>query len=117
MSLHLNPLLVVPMAWQLRRMGGPGLVLLGIADNSVVPIAAGLGYLYGVHILRFFSRYYKPAISTLVALAVLGGVVSLIQILPDEEKGVVETGCKVVSGQPTPGCLRLYNRYPFSNFE
>jgi membrane protein YqaA with SNARE-associated domain len=197
MLFHLHPLLAVPIWRQLRRLGGPGLVLLGVADNSVIPltgsmdvltiwlaahhrepwpyyafmatlgaviggyityalarkggketmerklsrkragqvakaferwgffavavpallpppfpfvpfliaagagqyspkkflaalavgrgirysIAAGLGYLYGNHVLRFFSRYNKPAIAILVGLAVIGAVLSLIQYL------------------------------------
>jgi len=197
MLFHLHPLLAVPIWRQLRRLGGPGLVLLGVADNSVIPltgsmdvltiwlaarhrepwpyyacmatlgaviggyityalsrkggketmerklspkrarqvakifdrwgffavaipailpppfpfvpfliaagagqyppkkflaalavgrgirysIAAGLGYLYGNHILRFFARYNKPAIAILVGLAVIGAVLSLIQYL------------------------------------
>jgi membrane protein YqaA with SNARE-associated domain len=194
---HLNPLLAVSIWQQLRSMGGPGLVLLGIADNSVIPltgsmdvltiwlaarhhepwpyyalmatlgaviggyityalarkggkeamerklsrrratqvskafarwgfaavavpalmpppfpfvpfllaagamqyspkkflgaltlgrgvrytIAAGLGYHYGRHILRFFSQYYRPAMAILIGLAVIGAVLSLIQYL------------------------------------
>jgi membrane protein YqaA with SNARE-associated domain len=42
-------------------------------------IAAGLGYHYGRHILRFFSQYYKPAMAILIGLAVVGAVLSLIQ--------------------------------------
>jgi membrane protein YqaA with SNARE-associated domain len=195
--LHFDPLLAVPIWQKLRRMGGPGLVLLGIADNSVIPltgsmdvltiwlaarhrepwpyyalmatigaviggyityalarkggketmelklsrkrakqvskafgrwgffavavpailpppfpfvpfliaagagqyppkkflaalatgrgirysIAAGLGYVYGSHVLRFFSRYYKPAVAILIGLAVIGAALSLIQYL------------------------------------
>jgi membrane protein YqaA with SNARE-associated domain len=197
MLLHLHPLLVISVWRQLRRLGGPGLVLLGIADNSVIPltgsmdvltiwlaarhrepwpyyalmatlgaviggyttyalarrggkkamerklsqkravqasqafarwgffavavpalmpppfpfvpfllaagamqyspkkflgaltlgrglrytIAAGLGYVYGSHVLRFFSRYDKPAVAILVGLAVIGAVLSLAQYL------------------------------------
>src|SRR3982074_2339847 len=197
MPLHLHPLLVISLFRRLRRLGGPGLVLLGIADNSVVPltgsmdvltiylaarnrqtwpyyalmaklgaviggyityslarkggkqamerklskrramkvyetferwgfwavavpallpppvpfvpfliaagalqysrekflgaltlgrlvrysIVAGLGALYGTHIVRFFSRYYKPALTILIGLAVLGAVLTLIQYL------------------------------------
>lgn len=197
MPFHLHPLLAVPIWRQLRRMGGPGLVLLGIADNSVIPltgsmdvltiwlaarhrepwpyyavmatlgaviggyityalarkggkqamerklsrkralkvskaferwgfaavavpalmpppfpfvpfliaagamqyspkrflgalslgrgvrytIAAGLGYHYGNHVLRFFSHYYKPAMAILIGFAVIGAVLSLIQYL------------------------------------
>ncbi len=194
---HLHPLLAIPLWRQLRRMGGPGLVLLGIADNSVIPltgsmdvltiwlaarhhepwfyyavmatvgaviggyityslarkggkeamerriskkratqvskaferwgfaavvvpalipppfpfvpfllaagamqyppkkfvgalalgrgvryfIEAGLGFVYGRHILRFFSKYNKPAIGILVGIACIGAAVSLIQYL------------------------------------
>jgi membrane protein YqaA with SNARE-associated domain len=197
MLLHLNPLVAVTIWQRLRRLGGPGLVLLGIADNSVIPltgsmdvltiwlaarhrepwpyyalmatvgaviggyityalarkggkeamqrklskrraakvsqvferwgffavavpallpppfpfvpfliaagamqyppkkflgaltlgrgirytIAAGLGYHYGRHVLRFFSQYSKPAMAILIGLAVVGGVLSLLQYL------------------------------------
>ena len=197
MLFNLHPLLAVPIWQQLRRMGGPGLVLLGIADNSVIPltgsmdvltiwlaarhrepwvyyalmatigavvggyityalarkggketmerklskrraqkvqlrferwgfwaiaipallpppfpfvpfliaagamqysrnkflgalligrgirysIAAYLGSLYGRQVLRFFARYQKPALSILIGLAVVGGILSLIQYL------------------------------------
>jgi membrane protein YqaA with SNARE-associated domain len=192
---HLHPLLAVPLWRQLRRMGGPGLVLLGIADNSVIPltgsmdvltiwlaarhhepwpyyalmatlgaviggyityaiarrggkeamerklskkraaqisekferwgflavavpallpppfpfvpfllaagamqyspkkflgalatgrgvryfIEAALGFVYGRHILRFFSKYYAPSLTILIGLAVAGSLVSIIQ--------------------------------------
>jgi membrane protein YqaA with SNARE-associated domain len=202
MPFHLHPLLAISLWRQLRRMGGPGLVLLGIADNSVIPltgsmdvltiwlaarhhepwpyyalmatlgaviggyityalarkggketmerklskrraaqvskafarwgfaavavpallpppfpfvpfllaagamqyprrkflgalvlgrgirysIAAGLGYLYGTHVLRFFSRYYKPAVAILIGLAVIGALMSIIQYLRVRKK-------------------------------
>jgi membrane protein YqaA with SNARE-associated domain len=42
-------------------------------------IVAGLGAIYGRHIIRFFSRYYKPALFVLIGLAVVGGVVAITQ--------------------------------------
>jgi membrane protein YqaA with SNARE-associated domain len=42
---HLHPLLAVPVFRQLRRLGGLGLVLLGIADNSVVPLTGSMDVL------------------------------------------------------------------------
>jgi len=197
MLLHLHPLLMVSMWRRLRRLGGPGLVLLGVADNSVVPltgsmdvltiwlaarhlepwpyyalmatlgaviggyityglarrggkqamerklskkraakvyatferwgfwavavpallpppfpfvpfliaagamqysrekflgaltagrmvrysIVAGMGALYGNHIVRFFSKYYKPALTILIGLACLGTVLTIVQYI------------------------------------
>lgn len=42
-------------------------------------IVAGLGAIYGRHILRFFSQYYKPALFILIGLAVIGSIFSLVQ--------------------------------------
>jgi membrane protein YqaA with SNARE-associated domain len=42
-------------------------------------IVAGLGAIYGRHIVRLFSQYYKPALFTLIGLAVIGGIFSLVQ--------------------------------------
>jgi membrane protein YqaA with SNARE-associated domain len=42
-------------------------------------ILAGLGAIYGRHIVRFFSKYYKPALIVLIGLAVIAGVLSLVQ--------------------------------------
>ena len=42
-------------------------------------IVAGLGAIYGRHIVRFFSRYYKPALIILIGLAAIAGVFSLVQ--------------------------------------
>jgi membrane protein YqaA with SNARE-associated domain len=202
MLLHPHPLLAISVWQQLRRMGGPGLVVLGIADNSVIPltgsmdvltiwlaarhrepwpyyalmatigaviggyityalarkggkeamerklskkraaqfskafarwgfaavaipalmpppfpfvpfllaagamqyspkkflgaltlgrgvrytIAAALGYHYGRHILRFFSKYYKPSMAILIGFAVVGAILSLIQYLRYRKK-------------------------------
>ena len=41
-------------------------------------ILAALGAVYGRHVTRFFSRYYKPALAVLIGLAIVGGVLSLI---------------------------------------
>jgi|ERR1022692_2571707 membrane protein YqaA with SNARE-associated domain len=44
-------------------------------------IVAYLGFHYGRHILRFFSKYYKQSMAILIGLAVIGAVLSLIQYL------------------------------------
>ena len=40
-------------------------------------LVAGFGSLYGDQIEAFFSQYYKPAVLTLIGLAVLGGILTL----------------------------------------
>ena len=45
MLLHLHPLLAVSTWVRLRRLGGWGLVLLGLADNSVVPLTGSVDVL------------------------------------------------------------------------
>src|SRR5438132_7655943 len=45
MVLHVDPLVAVTIWQKLRRLGGPGLVLLGIADNSVIPLTGSMDVL------------------------------------------------------------------------
>jgi len=49
-------------------------------------IEAYLGFHYGNHILRFFNRYYKPALAILIALAVIGTALSVMQYLRYRKK-------------------------------
>jgi membrane protein YqaA with SNARE-associated domain len=42
-------------------------------------VVAALGFVYGRHILRFFSKYYAPSLAILIGLAVVGSVVTLFQ--------------------------------------
>jgi membrane protein YqaA with SNARE-associated domain len=71
------PFLIAAGALQYSREKFLGALTLGrLVRYSIV---AGLGALYGTHIVRFFSRYYKPALTILIGLAVLGGVLTLIQ--------------------------------------
>lgn len=55
------------------------LAALALGRGVRFTIVAGLGAIYGRHIVRFFSRYYKPALFTLIALAVIAGIISLVQ--------------------------------------
>ena len=49
-------------------------------------LEAALGFVYGRHILRFFSQYYKPALAVLIGLALIGTVLSVIQYLRMKKK-------------------------------
>ena len=78
------PFLIAAGAMQYSRQKFLGALALGRGLRYT--ITAFLGFRYGRHILRFFSRYYKPALSILIGLAVLGAVLSLIQYLRYREK-------------------------------
>ncbi|MGA8271668.1 MAG: VTT domain-containing protein [Candidatus Sulfotelmatobacter sp.] len=71
------PFLVAAGAMQYSRKKFLGALVLGRGIRY--SIVAGLGFRYGINVLTFFSRYYKPALSILIALAVIGAVMSFIQ--------------------------------------
>jgi len=61
-------------------------------------IVAGLGAIYGRHIVRFFSQYYKPALIILIGVAVAGGVAALIQYYRYKNKADGDGGKEPVRG-------------------
>jgi membrane protein YqaA with SNARE-associated domain len=71
------PFLLAAGALQYSRRKFVGALALGRGIRFT--IVAALGAIYGRHIVRFFSRYYKPALFTLIGLAVIAGIVSLVQ--------------------------------------
>jgi membrane protein YqaA with SNARE-associated domain len=71
------PFLLAAGAMQYSRQKFVGALALGRGIRFT--IVAGLGAIYGRHIVRFFSRYYKPALIVLIGLAVIAGVFSLVQ--------------------------------------
>jgi membrane protein YqaA with SNARE-associated domain len=73
------PFLVAAGAMQYSRQKFLGALILGRGIRY--SIAAYFGALYGRHVLRFFSRYEKPALAILIGLALVGGILSLIQYL------------------------------------
>ena len=58
-------------------------------------IVAGLGAHYGNHIVRFFSKYYKPALYTLIGLAVVAGLFTLMGYLRYRKKTAQESSSDV----------------------
>ena len=78
------PFLVAAGAMQYSPAKFLGALTLGRAVRY--SIGAFLGFHYGIHILRFFSHYYKPAMAILIGLAVIGGVMTIIQYLRMRKK-------------------------------
>jgi len=73
------PVLLAAGALQYPRRKFLGALALGRGIRFT--LVAGLGSIYGDAIVSFFSRYYMPALITLILLAVLGGVAALVQYL------------------------------------
>lgn len=71
------PFLVAAGAAQYPRKRFLGSLALGRGVRYC--IEAFLGFHYGRSILHFFRQYYQPALGILIGLAVLGGVLSLIE--------------------------------------
>ena len=71
------PFLLAAGALQYSRKKFVAALALGRAVRFTM--VAGLGVVYGRHIVRFFSQYYKPALFLLIGLAVVGGILALIQ--------------------------------------
>jgi membrane protein YqaA with SNARE-associated domain len=73
------PFLLAAGAMQYSRRKFVG--ALAVGRGLRFTILALLGAIYGTHIVRFFSQYYKPALFVLIALSVMGGVIALSQYL------------------------------------
>jgi len=58
-------------------------------------IVAGLGAHYGNHIVRFFSKYYETALYTLIGLAVVAGLFTLMGYLRYRKKTAEESSSDV----------------------
>jgi membrane protein YqaA with SNARE-associated domain len=78
------PFLLAAGAMQYSRQKFLGALTVGRGVRYT--IAAGLGRLYGTHILRFFARYNKLAVGILIGLAVIGSILSLVQYLRYRQK-------------------------------
>ena len=84
------PFLLAAGAMQYSRKKFVAALALGRAVRFT--IVAGLGAIYGRHIVRFFSRYYKPALFLLIGLAVIGGVAALIQYYRYRNRSAADSG-------------------------
>ena len=73
------PVLVAAGALQYPRKKFLAALALGRGIRFMV--LAGMGAIYGDAIVSFFSKYYEPALITLISLSVIGGTVALVQYL------------------------------------
>jgi membrane protein YqaA with SNARE-associated domain len=91
----LVPVLIAAGALQYERKKFLGAMATGRGIRFAV--VAGLGAIYGGAIVGFFRQYYKPALYTLLGLAVVGSAIALYQYMKYRQR---RRRAKV---QPKPG--------------
>jgi membrane protein YqaA with SNARE-associated domain len=78
------PFLIAAGALQYSRKKFLGSLALGRGIRFFV--IAFLGQVYGRAIASFFSKYYKPALFTLIGLAILGGTLAFVEYMRMRKK-------------------------------
>jgi membrane protein YqaA with SNARE-associated domain len=106
---HLHPLLAIPLWQQLRRMGGPGLVLLGIADNSVIPLTGSMDVLT----IWLAARHREPWFYYAV-MATLGAVIGGYITYSLARKGGKETMERKLSKKRAAIVTKAFERWGFA---
>jgi membrane protein YqaA with SNARE-associated domain len=92
------PFPIVPMLLAAGALQYPTRKFLGalsVGRGARYAILAFLGAHYGSHIVRFFTRYYKPTLIVLIALSVIGGLFGLYAYLRRRKPG--KSGSKKAS--------------------
>ena len=106
---HLHPLLAMSVWRHLRRMGGPGLILLGIADNSVIPLTGSMDVLT----IWLAARHREPW-PYYALMATCGAVVGGYITYALARKGGKETMERKLTQKRTQQVIRAFERWGFA---
>src|SRR5271168_1182631 len=109
MPLHFHPLLAVTLWQRLRRLGGVGLVLLGIADNSVIPLTGSMDVLT----IWLAARHREPW-PYYALMATLGAVIGGYITYALARKGGKQTMERKLSKRRTAQVCAAFERWGFS---
>jgi membrane protein YqaA with SNARE-associated domain len=109
MLLHLHPLLAVPLWHRLRHLGGIGLILLGLVDNSVIPVTGSMDVLT----IWLAARHREPW-PYYGLMATLGAVIGGYITYALARKGGQETMERKLSKKRTAQVTRAFERWGFS---
>jgi len=102
-------LLAVPIWHKLRRMGGPGLVLLGLADNSIIPLTGSMDVLN----IWLAARHREPW-PYYAFMATLGAVIGGYITYMLARKGGKETMERKLSKRRARQVSKAFARWGFS---
>lgn len=108
MLFHLHPWLAMTMWQHLRRMGGPGLVVLGVADNSVIPLTGSMDVLT----IWLAARHLHPW-PFYAAMATLGAVIGGYITYALARKGGKETMERKLSKKRARQFSSAFERWGF----
>ena len=106
MPLHL--LAAVPIWHRLRRLGGPGLVLLGVADNSVIPLTGSMDVLT----IWLAARHREPW-PYYAFMATLGAIIGGYITYAMARKGGKETMDRKLSKRRAAKVAKSFERWGF----
>lgn len=109
MLLHLHPLLAVPLWHRLRHLGGIGLILLGLVDNSVIPVTGSMDVLT----IWLAARHREPWLYYGL-MATLGAVIGGYITYSLARKGGKETMERKLSKKRIAQVTRAFERWGFS---
>jgi membrane protein YqaA with SNARE-associated domain len=109
MLLHLHPLLAVPIWRQLRHLGGIGLVLLGLADNSLIPLTGSMDVLT----IWLAARHREPW-PYYAFMATLGAVIGGYITYALARKGGKETMERKLSKRRAAKVCKAFERWGFA---
>jgi membrane protein YqaA with SNARE-associated domain len=110
MLLHLHLLLAVPIWRQLRHLGGVGLVLLGLADNSIVPLTGSMDVLT----IWLAARHQEPW-PYYAFMATLGAVIGGYITYALARKGGQETMERKLSKKRAAQFSKAFARWGFAS--
>src|ERR1017187_5908762 len=108
MLLPLHFLLAVPIWRQLRHLGGIGLVLLGLADNSVIPLTGSMDVLT----IWLAARHREPW-PYYALMATLGAVIGGYVTYSLARKGGKETMERKLSKRRAAQVCKAFERWGF----
>ena len=108
MSFHFDLLLAVPIWHRLRRLGGPGLILLGVADNSVIPLTGSMDVLT----IWLAARHHEPW-PYYALMATIGAVIGGYITYALSHKGGKETMERKLSRKRAKQVSKAFERWGF----
>jgi membrane protein YqaA with SNARE-associated domain len=108
MSFHFDLLIAVPIWHRLRRLGGPGLVLLGVADNSVIPLTGSMDVLT----IWLAARHHEPW-PYYALMATIGAVIGGYITYALARKGGKETMERKLSRKRARQVSKAFERWGF----